>query len=179
MGWLNTAVDPKAAQQALVVRYLAGYGPATPEDFATWSGIPTGRVRGIWKGMSGAIVEVPGPEGPMWVPEDRTRPVAAPPGPRVHLLPSFDPYLMGYRERRRVVPELHHSAVFRSPGWVAPIILLDGRVTGTWGYKRRLKRLAIHTSAFPPLGPAAWSVLEQEAVRVGEFLGLPAHVQRG
>ncbi len=88
-------------------RYRLGYGPATPKDFTAWAGIkPTG----VW-------------------PEQTYR---ARKPPRVKLLGFLDPYLLGYQDRSFALDPAHAKEVQRGGGFLRPLVLVDGRVAGTW-----------------------------------------------
>ncbi|HLH66874.1 MAG TPA: crosslink repair DNA glycosylase YcaQ family protein, partial [Solirubrobacteraceae bacterium] len=52
---------------------------------------------------------------------------------RVHLLPAFDQYVLGpgTSDPAILAPE-RRALVSRPGGWISPIVLLDGRVAGTW-----------------------------------------------
>lgn len=91
----------------LIRRYLEGYGPAGREDFVAWSGL---RSRDF-------------PASPA---------VKAQRVPRVRLLGHFDPYLLGYRDRSFTLDPVHAKQVQRGGGFLRPVVLLDGRVVGTW-----------------------------------------------
>lgn len=55
-----------------------------------------------------------------------------PRNPVVSILPSLDPYLMGYKDRERYLNPEHHNFVFDRSGNATSTILLDGRVIGIW-----------------------------------------------
>lgn len=106
-------------------------------------------------------------------------PGAAPPvdGARVDLLPSFDEYLLGYRDRSAMLDPAHATGV--NPGGNGifnPIVVIGGRVRGSW--KRTIKRDRVEITATPF---AAFTKREQRAIaleaeRYGAFLGLPVAV---
>src|SRR5262249_37425139 len=90
----------EVALAELARRYVGGYGPATPEDFAVWSGLPAREVRLGWEGIGAELREVEAFGKPAWLLESRagwlderlSRPV-------VRLLPRWDAYLLGYGRR--------------------------------------------------------------------------------
>jgi DNA glycosylase AlkZ-like len=60
------------------------------------------------------------------------------PNSELRLLPAFDQYVLAAsREIEHLVPEEHRPDVFRKiNGWIAPTIVLGGRVVGTWSYEK-------------------------------------------
>src|SRR5207245_3924028 len=65
---------------------------------------------------------------------------AAEPG-NVRLLASFDPYLLWHRDRDHLVDRTHYKQVYKDKGWLAPVVLVDVRVAGTWSYEGRPGKL--------------------------------------
>ncbi len=64
------------------------------------------------------------------------------PEPSCLFLAGFDPLLLGYEKKESLIlaPE-HLRSVFNLAGIVAPTVLLDGRVAGTW--KKRGRKLTV------------------------------------
>ena len=52
--------------------------------------------------------------------------------PSVNLLPSLDPYIMGYRDRRRFLDPEHYDQVFDQAGNAFATVWVNGRVVGVW-----------------------------------------------
>lgn len=146
--WLGeelTAVDRDAGLATLAARYLAGHAPATAEDLAAWAALPLGQARA-------AFAEV-----------EPDLPAAADPPPR--LLPSFDPYLLGWKDRSFAVPPEHARRVHPGGGVLRATATIDGVAVGTW----RLRGGRVEIDAFAPLPPEHASALETEAADVERF----------
>jgi hypothetical protein len=155
----------------LARRYLAGYGPARPEDFARWSGLGTAKARRAWVEIEDELetIEVGGRE--LWD-LGRRRPRA--PDGLVRLLGAYDPYLLGYAGRDFVVAPEHARRVHPGGGLLRPVVVVDGRAEGIWSYRREAGRVALRIEAFHELEPGIEAALHAEADDVGRFLGLPA-----
>jgi hypothetical protein len=54
----------------------------------------------------------------------------------VRLLPRFDGWLLGHRDRSLIVREEHDAAVRPGGGILAATLVVDGRVEGTWKLDR-------------------------------------------
>lgn len=49
-----------------------------------------------------------------------------------HCLPAMDPYIMGYKIRRRFIDEAFYDYVFDRFGNASPVIVLNGAIIGVW-----------------------------------------------
>jgi hypothetical protein len=105
-------VDRNAALAELGRRYAAGHAPASEADLAYWSGLPLREVRDR-------------------VPPSRDKRGQSP-FVTARLLPPFDPYIMGWKERSFAIPEALAERVMPGGGMFRAVVLVDGRVTGTW-----------------------------------------------
>jgi hypothetical protein len=162
--------DPLAE---LARRYFASHAPAMLEDFVWWSGLKISDVRiGI---ANAQLPEVVIDGATFW----NTPDVASSPEdiPVAHLLPAFDEYLLGYRDRSGVLDPANASEVVPgNNGIFLPIVLINGRVTGTW--KRSFKRGAVEITAsmFKRPSRAAKDAVALAADAYARFVGVPARV---
>jgi hypothetical protein len=91
----------------------------------------------------------------------------------VRLLPGFDPFTNELPRRvHAVLPDPHHDRVHRTAGWVTPIVVVDGRVAGTWEIGTG-KRGTVEVQPFERLSAAATKELKTEVERVAAFLDRP------
>jgi hypothetical protein len=164
-------VPTAEAETALLRRYLRAFGPATPEDFASWTGIPLLEVRQIWaRGEAGmAPVNVEGWNAAV-LSDDLPRLKRAANPPPVRLLPYFDSFLLGHRARQHLVGARDHTRVYRPQGWVAPVILVDGRVAGVWAHAREAHRLRVRVTVFAAVSGRVTAGIRDEADELGRFL---------
>jgi hypothetical protein len=88
----------------------------------------------------------------------------------VRLLPAFDTYLLGYRNRGLALPPRFAPRIQAGGGWIHPTVVVDGRVVGSWRQPRRGQRLTVQP--FEPLDPDLLPALEREAADIGRFLGI-------
>src|SRR5439155_23150438 len=90
------AVQRDAALNELARRYLRAFGPATEADFAGWAGLGLREIRSALGGIGGELAQARIGDQPAWTLKGAAR------RPRrriVRLLPAWDTYLMGYRDR--------------------------------------------------------------------------------
>jgi len=91
----------------------------------------------------------------------------------VRLLPSFDPFLLGHRDRDHLVDRAHYKQVYKDQGWLAPVVLVDGRVAGTWSYQRHPRKLAVEVTMFATFKKETRAKAKEEAYDLARFLGAP------
>ena len=176
--WLppSPGVDDPLAE--LARRYIRAYGPAGPGDLAAWSGLPLRDSRAAFEEVAGELTEVSVEGAPAWMHSDRQDWLEAPgpQGPVVRLLPAFDTYLLGYRERDLGVPAEHARRVHPGGGIIRPALMIDGRAAGVWSRKRTRRGIAVTVTPFEDLPPDVVPGLEEEAADVGRFLGADAEL---
>ena len=151
----------------LARRYLRGHGPATAEDLAAWAGLPLGDARAGLRAAGGELDDLGGGLADLAAREP------PPPGPvPARLLPAFDPYLLGWRDRAFAVPPEHAGRLHPGGGILRATATVDGVAVGTWTARRRGGRLAVAVEPFAALAPADAAALREEAADVAGFEGL-------
>jgi len=163
------------ALATLARRYFTSHGPATVYDFAWWTGLTVADARQGLAAVQGDLTSIEVDGTTYWMAADTPREVADEPAGIV-LLPGFDEYLLGYKDRSAVLAEEHVDGVTPGQnGMFLPIVVADGQVVGTW--RRQVKKTAVEMT-FNPFVPRdeveAWDGAPAE--RYGEFLGLPVVV---
>ncbi|HZE05486.1 MAG TPA: winged helix DNA-binding domain-containing protein [Solirubrobacteraceae bacterium] len=158
--WLRTAarVDRDRAVAELARRYLAGHGPASDRDLARWSGLA---LRDARAGLQAIASELAQREGGLVDLKHRV-PVAPLPEPR--LLGPFEPLLLGWSSRERILGPNESRVV--SGGIFRAFALARGRAVGTW----KLPRQHVQLELFDRLSPAERDALETDANDVNRFL---------
>ena len=155
----------------LARRYLAAHGPATAADLATWAGLPLRDARAGLAAIASQVVVAGGGElVDLAARRDGGDPPAAALEPR--LLPAFDPYLLGWKDRRFAVPAAHAKRVYPGGGMLRAVATADGRAVGTWSARRRDGRLAVAVEPFGRIPAAVRAALAAEAADVARFEGL-------
>ncbi len=165
----------EAAEDALVRGHLRAFGPADAKDLWSWSGVYVRRIRVILDRLRNELVEVDTGRRPGFLlrkdlPE--LEKAASEPG-IVRLLPSFDPYLLGHRDRDHLVDRTHYKEVYKDQGWLAPVVLVDGRVAGTWSYERQPRKLRVDVNMFTAFSKETRTKAKEEAHDLSRFLEVP------
>jgi hypothetical protein len=183
--WLGRSVDldgdRNAALATLARRYLAGYGPASLDDFAHWSGLPKKEARAALArlGKRGEVVTVAGDVNLLTLDPDHD-PVPDPvlgAGPArasgVRLLGAFDALLLGYRSRAALVEDEHAVKIRAGGGMIAATALDDGRIVGTWSVDRSRKDSTVLLEPFTSIPRSRVAAWQEEVADLARFLDEP------
>jgi len=163
--WIGPSTATEAGgRDHLVVRYLAGFGPASLKDLGSWAGLPATTLRPVIDRLTlrrfrdedgDELLDLP--RAPL--PDGET------PAP-VRFLPTWDATLLAHARRTQILPEEYRPRVFdtKTPHSV-PTFLIDGQVAGTWRYDQSRLRV----EPFRRLPKAARAELDDEADRLAAF----------
>jgi hypothetical protein len=167
--WLGAPVEGGTEPDELVLRYLAAFGPATPADAQTWSGL-TGlretferlrdRLRTFRDERGRELFDVP--RAPL--PDTDT---LAP----VRLLPEYDNLLLGHKDRTRIVPA--GTAQWTGIGWGC--VLVDGFTAGRWRVNEAKTGAVLRIETFRRLSADERSAVEDEGERLVRLLAKEKH----
>ncbi|TDD67452.1 winged helix DNA-binding domain-containing protein [Actinomadura rubrisoli] len=164
--WLGTAPTSPALDE-LILRYLAAFGPASPADAQTWSGLPAlGEVFDRLRPRLRVFADDKGRE--LFDLPDAPRPDEDVPAP-ARFLPEFDNLVLAHADRRRIIADAHRPSLTTKNLRVRAVFLWDGFAHGTWEleYKRKIATLRLHP--FEPLSPSALDALTTEAESLLHF----------
>jgi hypothetical protein len=167
--WLNVSLAPAADPEALLLRYLASFGPARAIDMQTWSGLQgmadvLNRLRPqlcVFRDELGReLFDLP----------DASRPepdtAAAP-----RFLPEFDNLRLSHADRGRIIAEEHRRLVYLSKNLrVQATFLLDGFVAGTWRTERKKGTAILRLAPFAAIANADAAALVAEGETLLRFL---------
>ncbi|MFF0271626.1 winged helix DNA-binding domain-containing protein [Kribbella sp. NPDC004536] len=162
--WLGRAPAADPSVDALVLRYLAAFGPASVADVQMWSGLT--RLREVVDRLElrtyadedgRELYDVP--DGPL--------PDADTPAP-VRFLPEFDNLLLSHADRRRVNPAGRTVPLPPGNGAAMGTVLIDGDYAADWRHHRGADA-SLRVTTHAPVTRAARDAIEAEAV---ELLGL-------
>ncbi len=164
LNWLGRDLEPAGTPDALILRYLAAFGPATVQDFQKWSGLtrageaaerlrPQLRVLRDENGIE--LLDLPGAS----LPSDD---VPAP----VRLLPEWDNVLLAYeaKTRQRILPDAYRGRVFTNNGLIRATVLVDGFVAGAWKLERWGEAATVVVELFEDVAGSAKEAIEAEAM---------------
>ena len=161
--WVAPAPAPVDPLAELARRYFRAFGPATAADFTTWSGLPSGAAMAAIRDEL-SEVEFDGRRG--WT-LGQVDPV-----PAVRLLPMFDNYLLGYRDRTAILDPARHPQVYVG-GIIKATVVCDGRVIGIWRLNRSARTVAVRVTSFESFTRRHRDELDRERADLERYLGRP------
>ncbi len=152
--WLGKPVDPAPVVDTLVLRYLAGFGPASVADVQVWSGLT--RLREVVERLP--LRRFAAEDGRiLYDLPDAPRPDPETPAPP-RFLPEYDNLLLSYSDRSRVIEAGRKVPLPPGTGAAVGTLLVDGMWRGTW----KITGGVLHVETFAPLSDRD-AVLEEGA----------------
>ena len=170
----SRTLEREQALAELARRYFHSHGPATPQDFAWWSGLTVKDVQlAIELAATNLAQEII--DGRLYL-HSGIEPAPDDVSDDPHLLPAFDEYLVAYKDRSEAVEARFSQQVIGINGLFNAGIVIGGRIVGTW--KRNIDKtgLTIELNPFRTLLKKELNSLTKAAHRYGDFIGLPVQV---
>jgi len=159
------------ALRELAIRYFTGHGPATAHDFSWWAGLTVTEAKKAAADADGVLrCETIGGTAYWSGGEDGADGAES---PDIALLPGYDEYLLGYKDRSAVLkPEHAAKIVPGGNGVYAPMLVVHGEIAGVWRRSAGKQGVELTVHPFEERGVTAERVAA-ETRRYAEFLGLP------
>jgi hypothetical protein len=171
-GWREVSGQDALAE--VCRRFLRAYGPARPQDFREWFGVK--EPQAVFDALRGEVEPIEVGSRTAYVPAGETCFQA--PAASVRLLPEYDVYVMGFRDRDELVPPAVRELVaasgrgrYEGPAGVR-LVVTDGFAAGVWERKKRGRRIELRVTPARRLTRAHRAALAGEAERIGTFLAL-------
>ncbi|MFC1444143.1 winged helix DNA-binding domain-containing protein [Streptacidiphilus sp. N1-10] len=165
--WLGRPLDPDPSPDAMVLRYLAAFGPAGVLDAQAWSGLTRlvevferlrPQLRTFQDAATGReLFDLP----------DAPRPDPDTPAP-TRFLPEYDNVVLGLADRTRIAAKEAELGLRTGNGFRAAF-LVDGTVRGHWslGFTKQGPELTV--SAFAKLTEVEMEAVQEEAEKLMRF----------
>ena len=168
--------EREEALTELAGRFFKSRGPATVQDFAKWSGLPVAAAR---SGLEGAKhrLQREAIEGTVyWFAPPNAR-AGAVTFPTAHLLSIYDEYVSGYRDRGAMIDSANAARLSALGNALGYIVVVNGRIVGTW--KRRFEKgaVVIQTDIFEPLTSRQEQAVGRAVRSYGKFLRMPVRLE--
>lgn len=159
------------ALRELTMRYFGTRGPATIRDFAWWSGLTIADAKRGIEVVGDALEQVKIADGSYWRTADH-RPTRR--GTSAHLLPNFDEYFIGYRDRRAMATRSGDvSPVMVTNALVPNVIIVDGQLVGVWKRELAKNHVGVRLRYSVRITDAEARRVGKAAERYARYLELP------
>jgi hypothetical protein len=159
--WLGAPLR-RVPTDALILRYLGAFGPASVADIQLWSGLT--RLREVVERLPVRTFRGPAGQALYDLP-DAPRPADDEPAPP-RFLPEYDNLLLSHQDRARVIPDNRSVPLPPGMGATTGTFLVDGVWRGIW----RLRDRTLHIDPFTTLRRADRDALLDEAARLCAFV---------
>jgi len=169
-------IEVERAEVELLKTYLRAFGPATASDFFAWTRMGLTEARTIWDRAQSDLARVDIEGRASWILREDLRELerAELETPAVRLLPYFDSFLLGHEGRDHLMAAEHLSRVYRPQGWIAPVLLVNGRARGVWSHDQKGGRLRVRITPFSSISRTVSAGISEEGRELGRFLGCAA-----
>jgi hypothetical protein len=160
----------------LAKRYFSTRGPATSDDFAWWSGLTKKDASRAAESASSELQHQTIDGRSYWFPTPRR--LVRRKTPIAHLLPNYDEYFIGFKDRGAFAQRLRAAGIeARTDALSGHILAIDGQIVGGWGRTLRGKKALVHLKPLQTLTAAENRAVALAGRRFGEFLGVPVQIQ--
>lgn len=155
----------------LTRRYFAAHAPATVQDYAWWSGLSITECRRGIRLMGAEILTLAVDDITYFVPSDfdwpQTHTAAR---PAVHLLPNYDEFFIGYRDRGVIADRLGDlRLVTGANALLTHVIVIGGQLVGGWKRTLGASGPAAVPTVLVPITRAERTALDTEIERFARF----------
>jgi hypothetical protein len=164
-------LDRTEALAELTRRYFRSHGPAQVQDFLWWSGLTLADARaGI--ALAGTALHHQLVQGNDYWSDAEAAPTVRKPAMVAHLLPNYDEYTVGYRDRAAVfhADRPFEPSLFSFGSVLSNIVTVNGRVRGSWRRTVARSGVRVDIRLLDRLAPAEGAAVEDACQRLGCFL---------
>jgi hypothetical protein len=163
--WLDRETVAAAEPEAVVLRYLRAFGPASARDFATWSGL-TG-ARELLDRLRPRLRTFRDENGrqPFDVVDGPLPDPGTPAPPR--FLAEFDNILLSHADRTRVIEGARKPPIPPGNGGVQGTVLIDGFMRASW---KLTPGVELRVAPYLPLARRTAAEVAEEGERLLAFL---------
>ena len=165
--WLGRPLGAATSLEAVVLRYIAAFGPATVADVQAWSGLTGLRevvarlepsLRSFRDEQGRELFDLPG----------APRPDPDTPAP-VRLVAEFDNLVLSHGDRSRVISEPDRQRLYTRNGIFPGTVLIDGFVRGMWRVATGRRAAMATIELFGDVGGRDRDAVSAEGERLLEF----------
>lgn len=159
---------PREESIALLARrYFCSHSPASLNDFIWWSGLSATEARQAIGLIDSELIKDKFASQELFVHQLWGKRIKS--NEVVHFLPSFDEYLISYKDRTAAMDKEHHPKAFNNYGTFYPVILHNGKIVGNWKKMIKKGEIKCETSFFVDCPDLDKELLEKAECRYRDF----------
>lgn len=161
----------------LTRRYFTRRSPATPRDFAWWSGLTVADARRGIAVLGAELERLTIGDTEHWISADA--PLASRRALSAHLLPNYDEYFIGFRDRSSIGRRVRNTSTVTGGNALIPhVIVVNGELVGIWRRTLEKDRVVVMLDFHTTLTRRELDLVTAEARRFGRFLEREPVVQQ-
>jgi len=169
---MQSSLPRDEALARLAMLYFRSHAPATEHDFAWWSGLTLGDARQGIAAINHELTTMQTQGRVFYVHEScSVRRIAH---AQVHLLPSFDEYIVDYKDRSDVLDVAFSPRCFTQNGIFFPVVAVGGKVCGNWNATNFARSRQIAVAPFVEGLYYVGAEVQKCSEKYGRYLGLRA-----
>ncbi|GFZ85077.1 hypothetical protein GCM10008018_33900 [Paenibacillus marchantiophytorum] len=173
--WLGRPLAEGPDLAAMLLRYLAAFGPASVKDMQVWSGLT--RLREIIEQLRPSLLTFRDEQGQeLFDLPDAPRPDPTAPAPP-RFLSEFDNMLLSYEDRTRILADEDKPLVFTENGIIRATLLVDGFVCGIWSVAQKRQTATLTITLFRPIAEEQLAAIQAEAAQLFDFIAPDAQTR--
>lgn len=152
----------------LALRYFTARGPATLADFVAWSGLSQKDAKTGLDLTKEALHSEVMDDMLYWMPAVASGARAS--AASVYLLPAFDEWIIGYKDRSATMDAEFARNTITLNGIFKPTVIVNGKVAGTWKRTLHKQALVIEPTWYIPLTATQEKTMYRAAEAYAVFL---------
>ena len=166
------ALERDASLHALASTYFATRGPATENDFAWWSGLTMGDAKRAAHSAESSLESETIGGRKYWF--KSTERVGKQPSPMASLLPNYDEFFIGLKDRSAIQKNLDAVGLKESLNFLrGHIATIDGQIIGGWKRIDQGSSVIVEVQPLTRMSESDRRAMSREAERFSAFLELP------
>lgn len=159
------------ALEKLALRYFSSHGPAQLKDFSWWSGLAEKDARSALEMIGSHLDREHVDRKTYWFSPQESGTI--PDSPPALLLSMYDEYTIAYKDRSDLSEARDIERMISKGNAMTAVILLNGKVAGTWNKSVKNQTVEIRLDPFRTLDDEEQEAVEAEAARYGRFFRMP------
>lgn len=152
----------------LARRYFRSHSPATLQDFLWWSGLTITETRHAIHLIHSELIKEQVDSQEFFIHQSWVESKQA--DGTLHFLPSFDEFLISYKDRSAALAPKHYPKAFNNFGTFYPVIMHNGKIVGNWKKVVKKETVTIETTFFEKKTKVEKKLLKEGEKRFLDYL---------